>query len=128
MARNMYEDIVVRCVICGDPVPADRVAQGAITCKKEHGTLRKNMLRAQKDAKECRYCRKPSTPEERAAYMRFRRIERKQPDLLYPAEFQAWKAELDAQANPPNDSPRTVEAFAKWWNDKEDETDGGAEA
>lgn len=112
MAKIKNKDKAVHCVVCGDPVPYDRVAQGAITCKKEHGADRANMLRARKDARECRYCHKPSTPEDRTAYIRFRRLERKQPHLLYPTDFQTWSAE---QENPAHATP---ELFANWWNEK----------
>lgn len=123
MARNMYEDVAVHCIVCGTIVPEVRLAQGAITCTKEHGTVRANMLRARKDARECRYCRKPSTPEERAAFQRFRKFEAKRPDLVYPAEFEAWKADLDAQANPENAAPRTPEAFNVYRKEKDQATE-----
>lgn len=104
--RNMHEDLNVFCVACGDKVPADRVARGATTCKKACATKRKNMLRSQRDAKSCRYCRKPSTPEERRAFNRFRLLEVKRPDLLYPFEFAAWS----------HDAPSpTPEIFAEYW-------------
>jgi hypothetical protein len=92
MARKTYDDIKTLCIICGDEIPKDRIMRGAITCSKEHAKLRRSQLQAITDKKECRYCRRPSTPEEREAYKRFRTMERKQPHLLYPDAFEDWKA------------------------------------
>lgn len=91
MARKIV-DPRIHCVICGDEVPKERRVRGAITCTKEHGVERRNQLRALIDLRECRYCRHPSTPEERDAYRRFRVLESKRPDLLYPEAFEDWKA------------------------------------
>lgn len=84
MARKTYDDVKTLCIVCGDGVPKDRIMRGAITCSKEHAKLRRAQLQAITDKKECRYCRRPSTPEEREAYKRFRTLERKRPEMLYP--------------------------------------------
>jgi|GEM_PF-3224858 len=91
MARTSYDDVVLHCLICTTPVPPERLRFKAITCCEECATLRKNMIRAKHDGSACRYCRKPSTNEQRAAFQRFRKIEKKQPELLYPQEFEEWK-------------------------------------
>ena len=93
MARKTYDDVKTLCIICGTDVPKDRLMRGAITCSKEHAKLRRGQLQAITDKKECRYCRRPSTPEEREAYRRFRTLERKRPDLLYPEEYEHWMAQ-----------------------------------
>lgn len=111
-------EMEVHCVICTEQVPQDRVAQGAITCTKEHAKERENRLRTWKDSRECRYCGKPSTLEQRSAYRRFRRIERRRPDLLYPAEYATWIAELESRAGVTDMPARPIEEFAKWWKDK----------
>lgn len=90
MARKTYDDVKTLCIICGDEIPKDRIMRGAITCSKEHAKLRRAQLAAIVDKKECRYCRRPSTPEERTAYSRFRMLERKRPDLLYPEAYEQW--------------------------------------
>lgn len=91
MARKNFADTPTLCVVCGDEVAMDRAKRGAITCSPEHGKERKAQLAAWKDLKECRYCRQPATPEQQEAYKRFRQLESKRPDLLYPDEFEAWK-------------------------------------
>lgn len=92
MARKTYDDVKTHCIICTNEVPKERLMRGAITCTKEHAKLRHSQLQAIVDRKECRYCRKPSTPEEREAYKRFRNMERKRPDLIYPEAYEEWKA------------------------------------
>jgi hypothetical protein len=77
MARKTYDDIKTHCVICGDVIAKDRMMRGAVTCTKEHATERRSQLRAMKSEKQCEYCKRPSTPEEREAYNRFRKFERK---------------------------------------------------
>lgn len=109
------DEVAVYCAVCGGVVPPERVAQGAITCSKEHGAKRANFLRARKEARECKYCHKPSTPEDREAFLRFKKLARKRPDVLYPAEFDAWVEQAS------EGQLITPEAFAKWWNEKEPE-------
>ncbi len=91
--RKTYDEIEVHCVLCGEDVPRDRVMRGAITCTKEHAIERRKQQRAMKEQKECDYCKRPSTPEEREAFKRFRNLERKRPELLYPDAFEIWKAD-----------------------------------
>jgi hypothetical protein len=104
MQRKTYDDFTTHCVICSVEVAKERVMRGAITCTKEHAKERREQLRAVQDRKECRYCRHPSSPEERAAFSRFRTMERRRPDLLYPEAFEEWKA---------NGGAPTAEAFAE---------------
>ncbi len=104
MARKTYDDIKTLCIICGQQIPKDRLMRGAITCSQEHAKLRRAQLQAIVDKKECRYCRRPSTPEEREAYKRFRTLERKRPDLLYPDLFEVWRETADDPS---------IEAFAE---------------
>jgi hypothetical protein len=77
MARKTYDDIKTLCIICGDEIPKDRIMHGAITCSKGHANLRRAQLQAITDKKECRYCRRPSTPEDRGEYKLFRKFEQK---------------------------------------------------
>lgn len=105
MARKTYDDIKTLCIICGADIPKERVMHGAITCSKEHAKLRSAQLLAITDKKECRYCRRPSTPEEREAYKRFRTLERKRPDLIYVEAFEDWKT---------SGGTPTPEAFAEF--------------
>ena len=88
--RTDFSDVETHCIVCTTLVPPDRRKYKAITCSDECAIKRKNSIRARQDLRECRYCRKPSTPEDRAAFSRFRKLEDKRPDLLYPQAFEAW--------------------------------------
>ena len=116
MGRRVYSTDTF-CLMCGTIVPKDRVKKGAVTCSPEHAKLRENALRSKRDATECRYCRRPSTLEERAAFKRFRKFETRTPHLLYPEAYEIWKA---AQ---PDGSPTTTQDFAKYWNSRETEAE-----
>lgn len=107
MARKTYDDVRTLCIICGADVAKDRMMRGAITCCKEHAKLRRAQLQAITDKTECRYCRRPSTVEERDAYRRFRNLERKRPDLIYPVEFEEWASTVDTP------TPKTFAEFRK---------------
>lgn len=68
MARtDHFRGVIRHCVMCGNQVPADRKSD-AVTCSKECTVARKNFIRSKLDQKECRYCNKPSTPEERVLF------------------------------------------------------------
>ena len=70
--RDDFHEIAMNCVMCPNKIPADR-PKLAVTCSKECTTARKNYWRSKQDARVCRYCCKPSTPEQRAAYQQWRR-------------------------------------------------------
>jgi hypothetical protein len=107
MARKTYDDIKTHCVICKDEVPKDRLMRGAITCTKEHAKLRRAQLQAITDKKDCRYCRRPSTPEEREAYKRFRKFEQK---FSVEAATRLYRAALEV-SNEAQESLRAGEKF-----------------
>lgn len=68
MARtDHFRGVTRHCVMCANPIPADRKAD-AITCSPECTKQRKNYLRSKLDQRECRYCNKPSSPEDRVLY------------------------------------------------------------
>lgn len=89
MARKTYDDVKTLCIICGSEIPTERIMRGAITCGKEHAKLRRAQLQAITDKKECRYCRRPSTPEEREAYKRFRKFEQNYSVAAVPRLYNA---------------------------------------
>ena len=62
----------VFCAICKELVADERVMQGSVTCSKQCANDLKNLRRRRRDLKKCRYCNAPSTPEERANYLRWR--------------------------------------------------------
>jgi predicted nucleic acid-binding Zn ribbon protein len=75
MARtDTYRGVSMNCVVCSNPIPKDRKAD-AVTCGPDCTKARKNWLRSRKDQTECRYCLRPSTPEERTRFMAWRRWE-----------------------------------------------------
>lgn len=113
--RGRSELIEVHCVVCTKLVPDERLKFQSVTCSKECADTRENDLRLRRDQKECRYCRKPSTPKQRAAYARFAKMELRRPDLLYPEEFEKFKASSGAAAGEggPTIEP-TPKNFAAW--------------
>jgi hypothetical protein len=90
MPRANYDELPLYCLMCTALVPDERRRFKAITCSEACATLRKNMIRSRADKGACRYCRKPSTPEQRAAFLRFSKLEKKQPELLYPDEYKQY--------------------------------------
>ena len=76
MARtDAYRGVHTHCVMCSKAIPADR-RWDAITCSPECSKARKDYGRSRQDQIECRYCQRPSTPEERTRYMAWRRWEK----------------------------------------------------
>jgi hypothetical protein len=110
MARNTYDDVKMHCIVCTKDIDDDRTRRNHITCSDECRATRRSIQRAKRDAVECRYCKKPSTMEQRAAFTRFRRVENKRPDLLYPQEYEVWRQENSKAGLPTGGTP---EAFAK---------------
>ena len=73
MARkDNFHEVTTHCVMCGDPIPHDRPKM-ALTCSDVCRDRRKNYRRSRQDQRACRYCLRPSTPEQRAAYHQWRR-------------------------------------------------------
>lgn len=68
---NGIENIVLRCTVCGEPLPASRrtVGDHAGACHKVRVLHRRYMIQMAK----CISCLHPSTPEEREAYKRWRK-------------------------------------------------------
>jgi hypothetical protein len=89
--RDDFHEIAMNCVMCPKKIPADR-PKLAVTCSKECTTARKNYWRSKQDARVCRYCCKPSTPEQRAAYQQWRR---RPQNAEEEEQFRQWR---DAQA------------------------------
>lgn len=97
--RPQFLELRTHCVVCTNLVPPERLKYKAITCSDEHARIRKLSMRAKQDSRECRFCRKPSTQAEKAAYQRFRKWELANPELAYPAQFKRWleRATTDAE-------------------------------
>ena len=63
----------VFCVVCREQVPEDRKRRRATTCSKLCAQRRDKYLRAKTNAKKCRFCGHPCTPEDRASYRAWRK-------------------------------------------------------
>jgi hypothetical protein len=86
--------------MCGEVIPDDRPVK-AITCSDLCSKMRVQFRKSRQDARECRYCFRPSTPEERRRYQRWRRWEEKNPP---PLEELSEQERIDLEykkANPP---------------------------
>ena len=76
MARkDDYRDVKRFCTMCTNSIPADR-PWNAVTCSKECSKRRIDYRRSRIDQTVCRYCQRPSTPEERTRYVRWRKWEK----------------------------------------------------
>lgn len=89
--RPQFLELKTHCVVCTSPVPPERLKYKAITCCDAHARERKLSMRAKQDSRECRFCRKPTTPAEKAAYQRYRKWEVMNPNLAFPAQFKRWQ-------------------------------------
>jgi predicted nucleic acid-binding Zn ribbon protein len=63
------------CVVCGESIPPDRLLKKSVTCSQAHGNILKNERRRRRDQERCRYCNRPSTPEERADFAAWRKTQ-----------------------------------------------------
>lgn len=70
--QDDYSGTTMHCVVCKNSIPPER-KWDAVTCSKECTLERKKYGRSRRDHVVCRYCYKPSTPEQRASYQQWRR-------------------------------------------------------
>lgn len=75
--REDYAWVKRFCVICQKEIPTDR-RKDAVTCSPPCQKIRVGWVRAQADKEFCRYCRKPSTAEQRASFQRWKKWEKQQ--------------------------------------------------
>jgi hypothetical protein len=93
--RSAYSTDVF-CIVCGDKLSEARTRVRAITCTKEHAKQRSNALRRLLDLKKCRYCARPSTPEERASFKQWKKWVREQAAANGgPVEIEAEEPETE---------------------------------
>lgn len=83
-----FHAMTMHCVVCAGPIPPDR-PKLAVTCSKECTKARKDYWRSKQDARVCRYCMKPSTPEQRLAFQQWRR---RPQDAEEEERYRLWKA------------------------------------
>jgi hypothetical protein len=76
MRKDVYSGIILHCMVCQNIIPTNRVAK-AVTCSPECAKARRDFIRSRLDHHKCRYCQRPSTPEERARYQQWSRWEQK---------------------------------------------------
>lgn len=86
-------NLVPKCVLCPTPIPPERLKFRAVTCSEEHGKQWSRFKRRKSDNNACRFCHKPSTPNARKAFSRFRVWERKNPELARPEEWAIFEAQ-----------------------------------
>jgi hypothetical protein len=77
MARtDNFRGVERHCVMCAALIPAERKSD-AITCSPECTKKRRDFLRSKLDQTQCRYCNKPSSPEDRVLFGMWRKWMRK---------------------------------------------------
>ncbi len=69
----MSEIPAMFCLVDGEPIVPARVLRRSVTCSVECAKKLVAMRRAMIDARVCRQCHAPSTPEERKDFQRWRR-------------------------------------------------------
>jgi hypothetical protein len=74
MRKDSFSGVQMKCVVCTKPIPTGR-KWDAITCSKECTKARRDFGRSRIDQRECRYCQRPSTPDEQTRYKRWRKWE-----------------------------------------------------
>lgn len=76
MRTDHFRDVKRYCAMCRTEIPDDR-RKDAITCSKACTKARDNYIRARVDQAKCRYCSKPSTPEDRQRFKMWEKWEKK---------------------------------------------------
>lgn len=66
------EAFAPKCVVCGDPIAAERVAKNKKTCSEEHTKVHQQYQRHRQSLRKCPSCLRPCTPEQRKDYKRWR--------------------------------------------------------
>lgn len=69
----MKISIALHCIVCRQGIPLERIVKGASTCSKDCKIMLKKIRRAVVDERRCRFCHRPSTVDERRAWLNFRR-------------------------------------------------------
>ena len=94
--RSDLHDLPMHCVVCQKVIPEDRDKRKATTCSPECLTIRKQALRNRMDLKRCRYCLRPSTPQDRAQFNRWRKQQGQTAALeMFRAMIELAPAEID---------------------------------
>lgn len=86
------------CVICTKPIPWDRFKRKAVTCDNDCAEKLKMVRRKLRDARYCRLCNKPSTPEQREHYRRWIHAQPKERGRGRPKKTKPTKEVPDAES------------------------------
>lgn len=92
MAHEDLFGIQPKCVIDSVIIPPDRLRFKSVTCSKECGDTYAKIHQKKRDDKGCKYCHRPSSPNARRAFRRFRKWERENPELARPVEWEILAA------------------------------------
>jgi hypothetical protein len=87
MANEDLFGIKPCCVLCRSEIPADRLRFKAVTCSKVCGARYMRWQQKKRDDKACKFCHRPSTPNARRAFSRFRVWEKENPEASHPLEW-----------------------------------------
>lgn len=99
----------IHCIMCTNPIPPERLSRLGVTCSDECKKKRKDYLKARIENRHCRYCHKPSTPEQRKRFQAWVRWEQKNPPAVEQLdELERMEhAEAEARAKLPRGRPKT---------------------
>lgn len=61
------------CIFDAKPIPMERLKRNAVTCSNECAKAIERQRMLLMEQTECKYCRRPSTPEERESYKEWRK-------------------------------------------------------
>lgn len=74
------------CVVCTTKIPDDREKRRAVTCSDICKKTLADRRRHRNEGKVCVFCKRPSTPEERVLFARWRREAFPQPKKGRPSK------------------------------------------
>lgn len=73
MTKNNLAVFDAFCILCKAPIPLERLVRRAVTCTKDHARLLRRLRDKLSNSQGCTHCRRPCTPEDRAAWAAFRK-------------------------------------------------------
>lgn len=103
------------CVFDGKPIPADRVKHSATTCSKECSKAMERQRMLLMEQTECKYCRRPSTPEERESYKQWRKWLKDQATQEITTEDTE-----EVTDKPTEETPEKIQADYETWLKRDD--------
>jgi predicted nucleic acid-binding Zn ribbon protein len=98
--------VSLHCIMCKEPIPPERLSRLGVTCSDACKKARKEYLKARIENRHCRYCHKPSTPEQRKRFQRWVRWEQKNPPPVEELDELERIAEAEARNALPRGRPK----------------------